>query len=474
VTDMLTVADIPFATTGNEGIELPSPSDPMAVARRFIADCYEDASGDSVLRSYRGDFYRWDGTHYLTIAPRDMRQQAYQYVEHAVWRHPKKHLVPYAPTQRKITDLVDALHAAVGLASGLDAPLWIDGRQTPCVTETVAMANGLLDVRRRILHPHTPQFFTSYVLPFDYDPSAIDAPRWRQFLEELFVDDDQARQCLQEVVGYLLAGGTEQQKMFLLVGPKRAGKGTLARVITGLLGPHHVAAPTLASLGTNFGLAPLIGKPLAIISDARLSTRAESHVVVERLLSISGEDSLSIDMKFRDAWTGRLPTRFLILSNELPRLSDASGALVSRFILFVLQRSFYQHENPHLTGELLEEAPAIFNWALEGLDRLQLRGYFRQPDSSAEVLQQMEDLSSPVGAFVRDRCEVHCDASVDVEALWNAWKNWCEESNTTASTKAVFGRDLRAVVPTLKLVRPRESGERVYRYAGLGFSNDFK
>ena len=33
--------------------------------------------------------------------------------------------------------------------------------------------------------------------------------------------------------------------MFLLVGPKRGGKVTIGRVLTGLLGAHHVAAPTL-------------------------------------------------------------------------------------------------------------------------------------------------------------------------------------------------------------------------------------
>ena len=57
-------------------------------------------------------------------------------------------------------------------------------------------------------------------------------------------------------------------------------------------------------------------------------------MVVERLLSVSGEDSLTIDRKYREPWTGRLPTRFVVMTNELPRLSDSSGALASRFIVF--------------------------------------------------------------------------------------------------------------------------------------------
>lgn len=451
---------------------LPPPGQPMRVARKLVEALYLQPAG-LVLRSYRGDFYLWDGTHYVDIDRRDVRTKAYEFVEDAVWLHPDNGPQPFAPTQRKMADLMESLHACVHVESRPDAPLWIDRRPSPCVTDTIAMANGLLDVRSRILHPHTPQFFTHHVLPFAYDPKATAAPRWHQFLADLFPRDDQARQSLQEVVGYLLAGDTRQQKAFMVVGPKRGGKGTLGRVVTGLLGPHHVAAPTLASLATNFGLSPLISKPLALISDARLSTRADSKIVVERLLSISGEDSLTIDRKYRDPWTGRLPTRFLILTNELPRLSDASGALASRFVLFVLQQSFYGKENPNLTTELLAEAPAIFNWALDGVDRLQERGYFENPESSAEALQQMEDLSSPIGAFIRDRCVVHFEASVERETLWTAWKTWCTETNTKLNTKEMFGRDLRAAVPTLKVRRPRQDGTRDRHYDGIGLREHY-
>ncbi len=49
--------------------------------------------------------------------------------------------------------------------------------------------------------------------------------------------------------------------MLLIVGPTRGGKGTIARVLTHLIGPDNVAGPTLASLASNFGLAPMIGRP---------------------------------------------------------------------------------------------------------------------------------------------------------------------------------------------------------------------
>ena len=62
----------------------------------------------------------------------------------------------------------------------------------------------------------------------------------------------------------------KQQKLIALIGPSRSGKGTIAGVLTQLLGGGNVGNPTMDNLSTNFGLSPLIGKPLAIISDARL------------------------------------------------------------------------------------------------------------------------------------------------------------------------------------------------------------
>ena len=68
-------------------------------------------------------------------------------------------------------------------------------------------------------------------------------------------------------------------------------------------------------------------------------------MIAERLLSISGEDVQTVDRKHRDPWTGILPTWFLILTNELPKIADASGALASRFIIVTLTQSFYGQED---------------------------------------------------------------------------------------------------------------------------------
>jgi putative DNA primase/helicase len=250
----------------------------------------------------------------------------------------------------------------------------------------------------------------------------------------------------------------------LLVGPTRSGKGTIARVLTALIGKENTAGPTLASLGTHFGLSPLIGKPLAVVSDARLGT-ANVHQVVERLLSVSGEDALTIDRKYREPWTGTLPSRFLILSNELPRFGDASGAISNRFVVLTMTESFLHKEDTRLTAELLGELPGILSWALNGLDRLTHAGMFTEPTSSRDAVVALQDLVSPVSAFVRDQCVR--GGEVSVSTLFAAWRAWCEDNGHRASSKQMFGRDLRATVPVLRMARPREDGDRERHYVGL-------
>jgi putative DNA primase/helicase len=182
---------------------------------------------------------------------------------------------------------------------------------------------GLLDVGRRELLSHDPRFWNATSVPFPYDPGAPAPGRWLAFLDDLWGDDAASIAALQEWFGYTISGRLDQHKILLLVGPTRAGKGVTSRILAALVGDENVAGPTLSSLNGDFGLAPLLGKTLAVVSDARLNGKG-AHTVVERLLSISGEDTLTVNRKYRDQWTGKLPCRLMLCSNELPQLGDAS------------------------------------------------------------------------------------------------------------------------------------------------------
>ncbi|MGH7090306.1 MAG: DNA primase family protein [Stellaceae bacterium] len=387
---------------GPSGQLVLDPNSPHTIASVFRQARHVDGGGTPLLLHQEGVYYRWSRTHYAASEEAAIRSELYEFLN-AAWRPAKGGIEPFEPSRMKINDVLDALRAICHLPAETPTPAWLRDVPPDLATgDIIACANGLLHIPTETLLPHSPDLYTFNAIDVDFEASAR-CPRWQKFLDEVFPGDPKAVDQLQKMFGYLLTADTRQQKGFVLIGPKRSGKGTVARVLTGLIGARNKCAPMLSSLAARFGAEPLLGKRVAIISDARLSKRTDQQPIIELMLSVTGEDDLTIDRKFLPSVTGRLPLRFVILTNELPAFLDHGGAFVSRWIIFTLTCSFYGREDPELTDRLLEERSGILNWALAGLARLREAGRFKQPASAAAVVQRWEDLSSPIAAFLLAR-----------------------------------------------------------------------
>jgi putative DNA primase/helicase len=443
---------------------------PYAAALRLVAMDYT-AESHRTLHYWQGDFYRFAGACYRPVPAADMRAQLYATLAKR-GETPKGGAVKVNKTL--VDQFEDALRAAAKLADRITAPAFLDGEKgTP--GQFIACRNGLLHVGTRTLRPASPAYFVHNALEFDYDPHAPQPAEWFRFLESIWPDDFQQWDTLAEWFGYLLTLGTGQQKILMLVGPKRSGKGTIGRVLTALVGAANTCAPTLANLGTHFGLQGLIGKQLAIVSDARLGVKTDAAAVAENLLRISGEDNISVPRKFQPDFTGRLPVRFVLMSNELPALADASGALASRFIILSLTESFYGREDHLLFDRLRSELPGILNWSLDGLERLRECGHFEQPNAGAHLVQQLDALASAIKTFLADCCVLEPTRWIAVQSLFEEWCKWCRTQNIcSAGTCQTFGKDLVAAAPHVRVRRPRaDDGERERIYQGIGL-NEFR
>jgi putative DNA primase/helicase len=149
-------------------------------------------------------------------------------------------------------------------------------------------------------------------------------------------------------------------------------------------------------------------------------------------------------------------------------VTDASGAFASRAIVLQTRNSFFDNEDLGLTNALMEELPGILLWAIGGWMELQRRGSLLQPTSSQELLDELYDLSSPVGEFVRDRCEVGPEFSVPRADHFQEYQHWSEEKGRKFTQDSTgFGRDLRAAVPGIGSSQPRVEGSRVRRHTGI-------
>lgn len=446
------------------------PNNPRPTARAFVGEVFT-MRDQNVLLHWNGVYHAWACTCYPEIEPDTIKSHLYAYLDGAL-RPGKDGPADFEPNRAKVANVEDALKALVHCPRDkLTPPVWLDGgKGHPPALEILACKNGLLHLPTGKLLPKDPAFFNHNALDYSYDPKAPQPECWLKFLGQLWPDDPAAIETLQEMFGYLLTVDTRQQKMFLLVGPKRSGKGTISRILTGMVGKQNVVSPTLAGLTGRFGLEALLGKQVATISDARLGGKSDVTIVAERLLSISGEDAISVERKGIGNWDGTLGIRFVLLTNELPRLADASGSLASRFILLQMTESFYGKEDLGLTKALMEELPGILNWSIEGWRRLQERGHFVNPSSSEVALQTLEDLGSPISAFIRDCCEVGPDKSVLSHILFSRWQSWAENQGMKwIGDQVTFGRNLHSTGLLGKDIRPRnQDGTRDRRYTGVG------
>lgn len=422
---------------------------------------------------WRGEFYSWDGRCYVVRDRTWIEQRLYHFMAGCdtlkeSTKGDDTQRVAYNPKAANVNDVVHALRA-VCYADLPEPQCWIDLKPgDPPAHEIIAFQNCFLHWPTRTVMPATDRMFLVNALAFDYDPKAPHPVHWLAFLRDLWASDQESILALAEMFGYMLTDDTSQHKMFMLIGPPRSGKGTILRVLESLVGYPNRVSPSLSSIGTQFGLQPLIGKRLAMISDARLSGRSDQQPIVENLLRISGEDTLTIDRKNLTSWSGKLPTRFVLATNELPAFSDASAALANRFLIFKFETSFLGREDLGLTSRLLAELPGILLWALEGLERLRENGYLTQPQSAEEVAADLIEQTSPIATFVSEICILGDGHMVDRDELYAAWRKWCEEQGRDhPGTKVSFGRQLNAAFPSVKRSQPREGGTRLNCYSGV-------
>lgn len=426
------------------------------------------ADGTPGLIYWREDFYRWNGLHWAKMEDKPLQADLHRWLERVPIYDKKEGSI--APTRGLAENVWATLQRIAHVATNIDAPFRLtDPPQALPKGRFAVLQNGILDLNSRDLHPATPELFQPNPLSFDYQPGAS-CPGWERFLSTLWPDSPESVELLKQWAGYLISGDTSRQKILFMIGPRRSGKGTILRVFTDLLGPENVTSALLTGLGGDFGLANLAGKALACFPDARLTGQADQGPIVERLLSISGEDAILVNRKYRDALTMRIPSRLILVSNELPKLTDASGALVSRLLILKMTESFYGREDHALSDRLIRELPGIFNWALAGLDDLTASGRFTEPETSKGIREDAERLSSPVFAFVQDCCLIGPNYRVIKTNLYQAWKTWCEEAGHHPGSDAMFSRNLSAAIQVEEF-RPRENdGTRPHCWIGVGLT----
>ena len=447
------------------------PKNHLRIAQLFFKSQYTD-DNHGTLAHYHDRFYCWNGKHYELVTETDIRSKLYEWLDNCHVKVKDKNeekTVRFAPNRNIVSGVVDALKAVANQSSNLTMPCWLDGGNQD---DIIAFDNGIYNVESNKLTKHTPTWFSVNCLPHDFDSEA-DCPAWKKFLGQVFDGDEERTKTLQQWFGYNLTNDISQHKFVLLYGPPRSGKGTILAVLSSLLGGHNVAHTSLSDLGSEFGLEPLVGKMAALIDEGHLGKFSNGSRIVERIKSIVGGSNQSVSRKnISNLPNVRLPVRFTMAVNEIPRLADSSTALAARMIVIPSLNSYVGKEDLTLLKRLKTEMSGVTDWALEGLRSLQKEEVLINPVAGEAILREFGDLSSPISSFVNECCVVGADHSVVKSDLQLIWKSWCEENGHMKGSTADFGKKLRSVVPRLEEKKPSVAGKRIRVLHGVGLNNN--
>jgi putative DNA primase/helicase len=290
--------------------------------------------------------------------------------------------------------------------------------------------------------------------------STAGAPRWEQFLKEIFGEDPAMRSYIQRAVGYSLTGDTREQCFFLLCGSGANGKTTFLETIIQVLGTHAVTAAfsTFVAQPNHSGprndLAALCGA--RFVKAAEVAQRARMDEVVMKQLT--GEDTISTRYLYREEFQFKPQAKVWLASNTRLSIWETSEAIWRRIKLIEFNRQFTGRQaDSTLRGKLEAELPGVLAWAVRGCLEWQKVG-LNEPQRVSRAVSDYRQESDQVGRYLEQRCHLVPGSRTPAKKLYGDYVQWCVQQSEKPVTVAQFAGKLNQ----RQLERKRSSGGIVY------------
>ncbi len=483
---------------------------PVDRARRYLLDEYapprsERALSGFYLRRWDGIWWEYDLTRWVVVPEEHLRGRLWHWLSqwHTAGRRGRE-TSPLVPKKGMVDEILDVLKGEVAVV-GEELPTWVPhtfdkegaprwgaasasvrvNAGKPQASQVIAFQNALVDVGAwaagevRAYTP-TPLWFSPACLPGEfplerfveaYNAEGLEgieslarelAPAWHEFLDDVSGGCADWVRCLQEWFGYSLVNSTRVEKILLIVGPTRSGKGTIERMWSSVLGEDNIVPTSFDRLGDRFHFSAWVAKLLAVMADAHVGQWTDRVAAVEKLKARSGGDAELIERKHKpDMMRVRLSARVVIYTNEVPNLTDSSTALAGRFVFLPMLKSYLGREDTTLKSRLAgdNEILGARLWALAGLRRLfealDNGGGFTIPDAGSRMLEDFRLASSPIAAFADEVLAFgpeHCET---IDNVFAAYRAWCDENGRRAGSKGSLGNKLRAIYAGLERTKKR-------------------
>jgi hypothetical protein len=170
--------------------------------------------------------------------------------------------------------------------------------------------------------------YVSKKLPYAIGEGDISA--WDELMSTLYSPDERAK--IEWAIGSVIAGDSKTiQKFLVFYGPPGTGKSTVLNIISKLFEGYTTTfdGKALGSSNAAFATEVFRHNPLvAIQHDGNLS-RIEDNA---RLNSIIAHEAMTLNEKYKPAYSSRIDAMLFLGSNQPVKISDAKSGIIRRLI----------------------------------------------------------------------------------------------------------------------------------------------
>ena len=304
----------------------------------------------------------------------------------------------------------------------------------------IAFKNGIYNLDTDEMQEFSPDIIVTNKIPFDYDPDAYSEITDRT-LDKLACHDPSIRMLLEECIGYCFYRRNELRKSFILTGEKENGKSTFLSMVEHLLGEVNVATLDLKDLGDRFKTAQLVGK-LANVGDDIGDEFIPNPAVFKKLCS---GNPITVEKKGQDPFDFSNYSKLLFSANNIPRIKDKSGAVISRLVIIPFDARFSPDDpdfDPYIKYKLIQEEPMqyLINIGLEGLKRILHNRRFTTSQKVQSALEEYEKNNNPILLFFEEDVRIEDEVT---SVVYQQYTEFCLANSFTPMSNIEFSKQVK-------------------------------
>lgn len=320
--------------------------------------------------------------HYGEALAVDANGQLLSRYEAGIWK-----IIPPSDFARDVAGLFQRLRAPFSsgkIASVVDTLKLIIPQQDAPARRLIGFRNGVLDTSTGVFSPHHKSHWLRTLCDVDFTPPVkgetleAHAPNFWRWLDRAAGGRPEKRDVILAALFMVLANRYDWQLFLEVTGPGGSGKSILAEIATMLAGEDNATSATIETLESPRERAALIGFSLIRLPDQEKWSGDGAG-----LKAITGGDAVSVDPKYKDAYSTHIPAVILAVNNSPMRFTDRSGGVSRRRVILHLPEQIAPEErDPKLKDKIARELAVIVR---------QLMQQFSNPMAARTLLQSQQN-----------------------------------------------------------------------------------